>query len=73
MSLNEILQESLLLDEKEKILIIEELQKSLSENRSDNYTLIKKDRAFGLLKQSNIDPVAWQNKLRSENDSDIYR
>jgi len=30
-----------------------------------------KSDAFGIIKDSDIDPVQWQESLRSENDSDL--
>ena len=32
----------------------------------------KKSKAFGILKNKIKDPVAWQNELREESDSNLY-
>lgn len=31
------------------------------------------ERARGILKQGDIDPIAWQNSFREENERDVYK
>ncbi len=76
MSLHEIIEEALHLKPQEQYLIIENLIQSLKETSEDETKPIKTDtshtNAFGILKNSDVDPVVWQQSLRSENDSDAY-
>jgi len=54
----------------------EELDKIITilKDNTSNIKIFKANQeAFGILKNRIKDPVAWQSKIREENDRDIYK
>ncbi len=73
MSLHEIIQETLDLPDKERYILIENLVNSFHKEIEIVQASKNHLGAFGILQGADIDPVKWQEELRRENDSDIYK